>query len=144
MDILDVLKDPRTKWTREAPANRELVERLVTESAVRLPGEYLALLRYSNGGEGELGIEPGWFQLWPAEAVMSLNEAYEVGQNLPGFLGFGSNGGGELLAFDTQSGIAGQVYAIPFIPMTTEGARVVANDFSAFVRAMGHEYEDAQ
>lgn len=137
MSILDILNNPSTKWDREAPASPETVHRLVAESKIELPEEYLALLLYSNGGEGELAVEPGWFQLWPAEKVIELNEGYGVGKNAPGFFGFGSNGGGEMLAFDTRKNKSWKVVMIPFIPMTTEDAIVIADDFKAFVQAMG-------
>src|SRR5512139_3305998 len=104
MNTSDILRDPTTKWKRESPAQSEAVQRLAAESKVELPEDYIALLHYSNGGEGELGVEPGWFQLWPAEKVMEFNQGYEVETNAPGFFGFGSNGGGEMLAFDMRGG----------------------------------------
>ena len=79
---------------------------------------------------------------WPAEEVIALNKSYEVEQNVPGFFGIGSNGGGELLAFDARSGKPWEVVMIPFIPMTVEEAIVIAKDFGVFIQAMGHEYED--
>jgi hypothetical protein len=142
VNVFDILKDRTTKWNRKAPASPGSIDRLVVESKVELPGEYLTLLRYSNGGEGELGVKPGWFQLWPAEEVVALNESYEVEQNVPGFFGIGSNGGGELLAFDTRGGKPWKVVMIPFIPMTAEEAIVIVKDFGVFIQAMGHEYED--
>jgi hypothetical protein len=65
MSILDILIDPSAKWDSEAPASSEIIRKLVAESNIELPEEYLALLLCSNGGEGELALEPGWFQLWP-------------------------------------------------------------------------------
>jgi hypothetical protein len=142
VNISNVLKDPSAKWDREAPASPEAIRKLVAESKIELPEEYLALLRYSNGGEGELAVEPGWFQLWPAEKVVKLNKGYEVEQNVPGFFGFGSNGGGEMLAFDTREGKPWKVVMIPFIPMMAEDAIVIAEDIRAFIQAMGHGYND--
>jgi hypothetical protein len=142
MNILHTVKHPSTKWNREPPANAQSIHKLVTESAIELPEEYLALLRYSNGGEGELAIEPGWFQLWPAEKVVEFNRGYEVEQNAPGFFGFGSNGGGEMLAFDTRKGQPWKVAMIPFIPMRTEEAIEIAGSFRVFIEAMGREYQD--
>lgn len=60
-------------WTRHEPADPAAVADLITDSGVELPEEYLALLRLSNGCEGPLGIEPGWFVLWPAEEVLVSN-----------------------------------------------------------------------
>lgn len=142
MNISDALKDPTAEWIRETPANPDSIDRLVAESKIELSEEYLTLLRYSNGGEGDLAVRPGWFQIWPVEEVIALNEGYEVEQNVPGFFGFGSNGGGKLFAFDTRGDKPWQVVMIPFIPMTVENTIIIAKDFEVFIQAMGHEYED--
>jgi hypothetical protein len=142
MNILDILQDPTTKWEREPPAEIAAVQRLVAESKVELPETYIALLHYSNGGEGELGVDPGWFQLWPVEQVIELNQLYEVEANVPGFFGFGSDGGGEMLAFDMRGGKPWKVVMIPFIPMQVEYAVVIDDDFRGFLQNMGRECGD--
>ena len=139
MGISDILDGHSTGWERESPANPEAVQKLMAEAHVELPDEYLELLRYSNGGEGNLAVEPGWFQLWPAEKVIEFNEGYEVNKFIPGFFGFGSSGGGEMLALDTREGRPYKVVRIPFIPMKAELARLVAEDFENFACALGHE-----
>lgn len=101
------------------------------------PGYYLSLLRLSNGGGGPLGVEPGWFQLWPAEEILSLNLDYEVGKYVPGLLGFGSNGGGELLAFDTWRGPPWKIVMIPCVGVGEGDIVEVAEDFAEFLQATG-------
>jgi len=49
-----------------------------------------------------------------------------------GFYGFGSNGGGELLAFDSSS----LVFTIPFIAMAAGEAKLVADSWTEFVEMM--------
>ena len=92
------------------------------------------LVAYHRGGsplEGDLGEGiPGWFQLWPLADIEELNRGYEVQENVPGYTGSGSNGGGEMLAFSP----AGQVVAIPFIGMEAEDAVFVAESWDAFER----------
>jgi len=100
------------------------------------PAEYTRFLLWSNGGEGELSVEPGWFSLWPAEEVVELNEGYEVQTRLPGFFGFGSSGGGELLAFDTRT-TPWNILSIPFIPLYEEEAVLVAANLGEFMRLLG-------
>jgi hypothetical protein len=102
-----------------------------------LPPEYIEYLHITNGGVGDLGVEPGWFVLWRTEKVVEQNEGYEVRKNVPGFFGIGSNGGGELLAFDARSEQPWPVVMSPFIPMDEAEARQVAPDFESFVRLMG-------
>ena len=79
--------------------------------------------------EGDLGKGfPGWFQLWPLAEFEERNRGYEVLQNVPGFTGIGSNGGGEMLALSPS----GQVVAIPFIGMEAKVATIVAESWEAF------------
>jgi hypothetical protein len=94
-----------------------------------LPPAYLEFLRSTGGDEGELDVEPGWIQFWPAEEVIEMNRSYEVERNLPGFFGFGSSGGGELFAFDMRGDGEPPVVMVPFISMTSSEARFIASSF---------------
>ena len=133
MTLLAALVADRSRmWTRQPPASSEVVATLAA-TLPALPPDYLAWLALSNGGEGELGVEPGWFALWPAEEVAPLNAAYEIAALLPGFIGIGSNGGGELLALGPDHA----VYMAPFVPMEVGAAMAIAPDFLAFADALG-------
>jgi hypothetical protein len=140
MSIVNLLGDSKAIWIRNPPAATDVIQDLVSKCAIDLPEVYLEFLRFSNGGEGEFGVEPGWFQIWPAEQVIQLNEGYEVATNVPGFFAFGSNGAGEMLVFDTRSGQPWSNAMIPFIPMQSDKAKTIALDFEAFVRQMGKEF----
>ena len=140
MDILSILMDHNAEWDRYPPADAAAIEKLIATAGIELPEEYVACLRYSNGGEGELGITPGWFQLWSAEEVVDLNKEYEVEQNAPGLFAFGSSGGGEWFAFDTRGQKPWKVVMLPFIPMDIKEAIVIADDFIAFILAMGYPF----
>jgi len=94
-----------------------------------LPPEYVSYCAGTGPQEGGLTVEPGWFQLWPLDEVAQLNNDYQIPESIPGFLGFGSSGGGELLAFDA----AGRIVMIPFIPISAEEARLVADSWGDFV-----------
>jgi hypothetical protein len=76
-----------------------------------LPPEYVSYFAGDGRREGGLTVEPGWFQLWPPADVEHWNQAYHVSEFAPGFLGFGSNGGGELLAFDAS----GRIFMLPMV-----------------------------
>jgi hypothetical protein len=101
-----------------------------------LPDAYLAQLRDDDSAEGDLAVEPGWIAFWPATDVARHNAGYHVSEHLPGFLGFGSNGGGELLAFDTRT-LPWRVCMIPFIPMDESEAVEIAPDFETLARHFG-------
>jgi hypothetical protein len=83
-------------------------------------------------------VGPGWFSLWPAEEVAELNAAYKVPELLPGFVAFGSDGGGDMLAFGTAGERWGRVFAVPFVPMEADAAAEIAPGFAALVRSFGH------
>jgi hypothetical protein len=100
-----------------------------------LPVAYLDQLAASNGREGDLGVEPGWIVIWPAEQVIHHNAHYSIQESLPGFFGFGSSGGGELLAFDMRGGEPCRVAIVPFIGMQVEDAIQIARSFEQ-LRAM--------
>ena len=136
MTIESLIQDPAADWTRGRPADDELVERLAA-ALPDLPPDYLAFLRHCNGGEGALGVDPGRFALWPAEEVASLNSSYRVSDFLPGYVAFGSDGGGEMLVFGASGARWGRVFAVPFIPMEEERAREIAPDFATLARLFG-------
>jgi len=94
-----------------------------------LPPEYVSYFAGDGRKEGGLTVEPRWFQLWPPTEVERWNREYHVSEFAPGFLGFGSSGGGEMLAFDTE----GAVVMIPFIGMSPGEAKAVADSWSEFV-----------
>lgn len=141
-NISEIIDDSTAKWHKYPPASSDIIDQLIANSPAALPEAYLFLLQTYNGGEGELAIEPGWFQLWSAEEVLKANQAYNVENFIPGFWGFGSSGGGELLAFDMLHSEPWRVVMILFIPMDKQEAVVICKDFLDFVKAMGHELID--
>jgi hypothetical protein len=110
---------------------------LRSRAEIPLPESYLQLLAVTNGGEGDLGVEPGWISFWSAEEVLDLNQSYELAQHVPGLFGIGSNGGGELIALDSREELPFPVVAIPFSPLDAEDAMVIAPNFDALVSFLG-------
>jgi hypothetical protein len=94
-----------------------------------VPEQYAEYFASDSPKEGALSVDPGWFQLWSPAELERMNRDYEVPTNAPGFVGFGSSGGGELLAFDAD----GRIVMIPFIPMSPEHALPVADSWNEFV-----------
>lgn len=134
---LDQLFRPELQWSRATGAPADVLDALRRDAPVILPEELFAFYAVSNGGEGELEIEPGWFALWRAEDILSLNLEYNVDQQYPRYFGFGSNGAGEMLAFEVTNGRCGRVAMLAFIggePI------VIATSFSQFIMAIGRPY----
>jgi hypothetical protein len=119
---------------------------------VRLPDELLDLLRFSDGGEGELALAPCWFVLAPcwfvldpvAEIIRSLRTPVEQAE-YPGFVFFGGNGGLERIALDARDG--SEPWPVVMIdPIAGAGsAERIAPDMEHFVNAIGleHPQDDA-
>ena len=141
IDIATILKD--RNWHKEEPAEEKQVQYLIANAVPGLPQEYIAFLQYSNGGEGSLGINPGWFQLWAVEKVIELNKDYKIEKDLdlPGYFGFGSNGGGEFFAFEMIQDKPWKIVLIPSISLGANEAITIANGFEEFIRAIGREYD---
>ena len=80
--------------------------------------------------------EPGYIMLWPVAEIEKMNAEYQVAESMEGFLGFGSDGGGEMLAFDAN----GAVWKLPFIGYSTkEDAWKVADRWSEVAERVSDE-----
>jgi len=119
-------------WRYASPASDAAIIALRAAVPSSIPDSYFALLRVTNGGEGDLGVNPGWFAPWRAEDVLLNNRAYEIALFAPGLLGFGSNGAGECIAFDLRDAGAGRIVMVPFIGMDVREAVVIAENFDQF------------
>ena len=119
-------------WRFANPASDAAIAALRAAVPTSLPDSYFAFLRVTNGGEGDLGVDPGWFAPWRAEDVLINNRAYQVGKFAPGLFGFGSNGGGECLGFDLRGAGAGRIVMVPFIGMGVRESVVIAENFDQF------------
>lgn len=122
-------------WQAGPPAGPAAIEALAAPLP-GLPEPYLQFIARQDGSEGDLGVQPGWAVLWPAVDVVAANAEYEVGRWLPGFLAFGSNGGGELLAFDTRR-TPWPVCMVPCIGMDEEAVIEIAPDFETLAGYFG-------
>ena len=129
-------------WRPAPPASETALARLRDQAPARLPQSYFDQLAASNGGEGDLGIEPGWIAFWPAEKVLESNTAYSLAEFLPGLFGFGSNGGGELFAFDVRAQEPYPIVMVPFIPLEAREAVQIARSFQELRDFIGRSFQE--
>lgn len=126
--VRDLLTALAPYWHKEAGATEAQIARL--EQAVRfaLPDDYKTFLRWSDGGEGELGAR--YLSLWPSTELTQLNEDYRIGSYLPSILAIGSDGGGKCFALDYRAA-AGQpsLVQVPFAVLTPEYITVIGRTF---------------
>jgi hypothetical protein len=62
------------------------------------PPEYAEFLAQSGGGEGWIG--ESYLAVWPPGEMVTNNEALGLAEFAPNLVGFATDGGGELFAFD--------------------------------------------
>ena len=122
------------------PASENVISSLSNRVGFELPSDYLEFLRFSNGGCGDLPVQPWCFDsLWTAEQLADSNRDCEVAEYCPGFFGIGTSGGGEMFAFDMREPQPWPVVIVPFIGMEPEAALLVASDFLSFVAMFGQK-----
>ena len=138
--VSDLLSQPERQWSKAAGANDAEIAELISFIDFDLPDEYLELLRFSNGGEGELALPPRWFLLYEIkEAINSRNDEFHRSM-FPNFLFFGSNGGLEMIAFDLTK-ITNPIVMVD--PIAGQGSAVeIAPNIGEFINAIGLEFNE--
>lgn len=118
------------KFKLESPAAEEEIRSAEETLHLKLPAQYVSFLREGNGGEGFIG--DSYAILWSVSEIAPLNESYESQELAPGFLMFGSDGGGEAFGFDTREA-DWKVVQIPFIGGNWNEARPLGSSFQEFL-----------
>ncbi len=123
-------------FTSAEGASDEVIAKAREELRTRLPDDYVAYLRRSNGGEGFVG--EAYLRLWRAEELAQFNREYQVNMLAPGLVAFGGDGGGEAFAFDTRDRKM-PVVCVPFIGMSLEDAILTAASFTELFTALRND-----
>ena len=96
-----------------------------------LPQEFITYHARDGRREGPVSsIALGWMNLWPLTDIYRLNDEYHVTEFAPDLLGIGSDGGGEMLAFDKHD----RILMVPFIGMDIREAILIAPSWQHFER----------
>ena len=122
-----------TDFTRTLGTTEQVLETAEKTLHIKLPDDYRRFVMQSNGGEGFVGKH--YLILWKVEELVRFNHDYQVDDYAPGFLMFGSSGGGDGFAFDTKAKPY-RVMQVPFIGMSREDAFFVADSFTRLLERM--------
>ena len=140
--VEQILSEPGRRWSRQPGADARDVDRLVAASPCPLPGALRELLRFSNGGEGELALAPRLFILNSVDAIIADLGEPLLTENFVGFVFFGGNGGLKQIALDCRR----RVPPFPVVMIDPiagpESAEQIAPDADSFVSAIGLTYHD--
>jgi len=134
--------DPGRDWTPRPGASDDQIAQLLAVAPWPVPDALLALLRYANGGAGELALAPCWFVLDPVELIVDSFHDPELVEQFAGFCFFGGNGGLERIALDCRSGPPFPVVMIDPIA-GPDSAEAIAPDVDAFIAAIGYPYPES-
>lgn len=118
-----------TRVSAPDEAIREAENRL----RVKFPPDYISLLKRCNGGEGFVN-KGQYLMLWTVESLVEWNAKYN--EFLPGFLIFGSNGGGEAFGYDMRQE-PWTIVQVPFIVMSWEDAQLLGRTIHEFFETLG-------
>jgi hypothetical protein len=131
---------PDRDWYRMAPASEEKLAELTRISPIQLPDGYLDLLRFSNGGEGPLPVQPLNLCLYPVEEVIQVETEGTFKEHFPGLFVIGGNGGGEAIALDARDSQPWPVVSFDMTNIEIEKSVLsIASDFNAFADLIGLE-----
>lgn len=95
---------------------------------MKLPEQLIDYLRSDAPKFADRDAFPVGVEMWAESDLETFNREYEVAKYAPGFYGVGSDGGGEMLALDTN----GKIYCLPFIGMSPEAATLIADSWESF------------
>jgi hypothetical protein len=98
-----------------------------------LPQQYID---YINNGGLKYGFTShefgGYFALDDLDAIDEYNRLSEIGTYLPGYIIFGSDGGGEYFAFNKK----GNVFLIPMIGMDVDSPIKIAESWNEYIKCI--------
>ena len=97
-----------------------------------MPTELIDYYASGNSLVCELDANPFLCEFWPRNELDRYNLEYQVSKCAPGYIGFATNGGGEMFAISP----VGSVVCLPFIGMEASAATMVAPSWSAFVNML--------
>lgn len=130
-------------WNRKPGASLKEMDALRRASPVELPESYFQLLAFSNGGEGPLSVEPFYFVLDELQYTVDGIAQNRYEEFFPGFVVFGSNGGGAYVAFDIRGSAPWPIVHIDMCNIDLEeSVWPLAKDFDLFLLLIGVDAPD--
>lgn len=140
--IKAILENSGRAWTPNPPAEEGDIDRLRKSITFDLPPEYIELLRYCNGGYGDLAAPPLLFCMDSIEDALEHNSMWRKEGQFHGFWFIGGNGGLETIGFDLRSGPPWPLVMIDCIA-GEDSAERIANDMADLIEKIGVAAKEA-
>jgi len=139
INVSNLLSEPHRNWEKKSGATVEDINRLIKEIKIELPEKILELLRFSNGGFGDLACPPRLLSLYSCDEIIAEFQDEWLKEEFSGFLFIGGNAGLESIALDYRKT---QPYPVVMIDRIagSKSAKVIAPDANAFIEAIGLRY----
>lgn len=122
-----------TKYNWPTRATSNDIDLLDIEREIRfaLPEDYKDFLSRYRGYEKQ--IQEEYIKLWDKESVLSLNQGYEIFENLPGTIGIGDNGAGEFIGIEKMDDGVFRIILTPFIDLDKQYHIEIGKSFTDFL-----------
>lgn len=111
------------------PASEEAVKAVEMQLGMELPNEYLRLLVFADGLEGQLGNSQTYVTIWPVEDLEANNAAFDAPRLIPGILLIGTTGNNEGICIDMRdtSQTYGSFFMVSLDPLDWDDAEPLGN-----------------
>jgi hypothetical protein len=123
-------------WVGNKGASAEALEALRVAAPRHLPVDYYQLLEFSDGGECPLSAPPFNFCLDSVDMASDVEQIAIFNRIAPSLFVFGSDGGGQLFAFDLHGAEPWPI--VTFDGVDPDGSiKTVASSFTEFLKLVG-------
>src|SRR5215472_3401543 len=136
MDVQKLLGKPSFRLDRDPAPNPVQVKQFQEHAPQNLPRTYVRFLESCSGARGKIPCDTGYIEFFAAEAALDQNRKHHVGENLPGFFAFGSDGGDELYVFDLRGEDGAPVCCVSSKATDIAGVSRITNSFSEFLEGI--------
>ena len=126
---------------KEFDFNEKPKELISEVNGLVLPDDYLVFMSGHNGGEGPLG-ENNYGRFYRMEELQEVNDDYEVGKWWPGYVVIGTDGGGELWAYNPNIKIYCQIDSCNIEDDSGDTYTTISSSLAEFLLKMDEEPAD--
>jgi len=136
MDVQKLLRNPRFRLLRDPAPDPSQVKQFYEHAPANLPRTYVRFMEACDHARGKIPYDTGYIEFFPLKSVLDENRAHRIGESLPGFFAFGSDGGDELYVFDLRKEDGAPVCSVSAKSANVSGVSSLTNSFSEFLEGI--------